>query len=46
LAKAGYFGGDPERVLNAPADIVIETFEFEVFQSEYSDVEYEINKPD
>ena len=34
LAKAGYFGGDPSKVLEAPADIVQATLEFEAFEAE------------
>lgn len=46
LAKVGYFGGDPERVLNGRVDLVLEALEYERFQGEYEDVYYEINKTD
>jgi len=46
LAKAGYWGGDPEKIMSARVDFVLDAFEFELFQVEYEDVLHEMNKPD
>jgi hypothetical protein len=35
LAKEGYWGGDPERVLNGRVDLVLEAAEYEVFINKY-----------
>lgn len=44
LARAGYWSGDPERVLKARVDLVLEAVEYENFMNDYSETEYEINK--
>jgi len=44
LARSGYFGGDPEKVLAARVDLVLAAHEYEQFRSEYESVEYELNK--
>jgi hypothetical protein len=44
LAKAGYFGGDPSAVLQGDVSMVLAAFEYEVFQGDYEDIYYEINK--
>lgn len=44
IAKAGYYGGDPEKVLKARVDMVIQVMDFEDFGSDYLNVYYEINK--
>ena len=44
LAKAGYWAGDPEKVLSARVDIVLDALAFETFQSDYESVEWELNK--
>ena len=44
LAKSGYFGGNPETALNAPVDIVLNAFQFEMFSREYEKAEIELNK--
>ena len=36
LAKAGYYGGDPSKVLKAPIDIVLRTVEYEAFENNYN----------
>jgi hypothetical protein len=46
LAKAGYYGGDPEKVLQARVDIVLSLMQYESFRNDYQEVEYFINKPD
>jgi len=35
LAKSGYFGGDPHRVLHSPIDIVMNVIHFERFEYDY-----------
>lgn len=35
LAKLGYMGGDPDAVINAPADTVESIIEYEAFESDY-----------
>lgn len=44
VAKAGYYGGDPSRVLDARVDHVMAILEYERFTNEYQEVEYELNK--
>ena len=45
LAKSGYFGGNPETVLNASGDIVIDTFYYEMFSRDLEQATMELNKP-
>jgi hypothetical protein len=45
MAKAGYFGGDPAKALEAPADIFLTALDYEIFCNEFEAVEYELNKP-
>jgi len=44
LAKSGYFGGNPETVLNAPVDIVLNAFQYEIFSRDYENAIIELNK--
>jgi hypothetical protein len=44
LAKEGYWGGDPERIRNAPVDLVMETLWFEDFSIQFEKELYELNK--
>lgn len=44
LAKAGYYGGDPEQILNAPVSIIIKLLNFQVFENEYESAYYDLNK--
>lgn len=44
LAKAGYFNGDPEKVLQAPADIVQNILDYEDFASEYEEEYLALNE--
>lgn len=46
LAKAGWLGGDPERIVNAPVDAVQRMLEYEFFEAEYQDRYLELNKPE
>jgi hypothetical protein len=44
LAKAGYCGGDPERILMMRADFVIEALHYETFIHDYETTYYEMNR--
>lgn len=44
LSKKGYFGGDPERILKAPVDLVIGALKFEDTVSDYENTYMELNK--
>lgn len=44
LAKAGYFGGNPENVYNARVDIVLDVYHYEQFTRDYESTYYELNK--
>lgn len=46
LAKQGYFGGDPQKILDAPIDIVLDIMHYEAFESDYMQVYDELNKPE
>jgi len=46
LAKAGYAGGDPERVLKMRADMVISAIQYEAFINEYERAYIELNRED
>lgn len=46
LAKAGYYGGHPEAVLEGRADMVIAALEYEGFLTDYDNAEYDLNKAD
>ena len=44
LAKAGYGGGDPEKVLNMPVGIVLAMIQFEKFQAQYERAFIDLNQ--
>jgi hypothetical protein len=44
LAKAGFFNGNPQSVCDAPVDIVMDTYHYEIFTREYEITHYELNK--
>lgn len=46
LAKAGYFSGDPQSVLNAPVTVVQAAIHYESFVSEYETAYHDLNKGD
>lgn len=46
LAKAGYWGGEPGRVLRAPTDEVIAAMQYENFCGDFERASYEMNKGD
>jgi hypothetical protein len=43
LARAGYGGGDPERILNMRVDLVIEAAQYEQFCNDYESEYIELN---
>lgn len=46
IAKEGYYGGDPQKVLEAPVDMVMTLIEYTLFQNEYERISYVINSED
>ena len=44
LAKAGYWQGDPQKVLAASADLVMATAEYEKFVGNYEEAFIELNR--
>ena len=44
LAKSGYFGGNPQIVLNTPVDIVLQTYQYEMFTRKFEETCHEMNK--
>ena len=44
LSKAGYCGGDPKRILETRADLVMAMLDFEAFEIDYEDQFLEMNK--
>jgi hypothetical protein len=44
LAREGYWGGDPQRVLEAPTDQVLGAWEFVNFQADLEETTLELNK--
>ncbi len=44
LASAGWFGGDPEKVLQAPVDIVLAAAQYQIFKADYEEVYMELNR--
>ena len=43
LAKAGYYGGDPEQVLNARTDLVLHAYNYENFARDLDATFTELN---
>lgn len=46
LAKAGWYGGNPETIKNIPVDTVINSYHFEIYSREYEATCIELNKAD
>jgi len=46
LAKAGYFQGNPENILKAPADIVLNILHYESFENDYFEASRKMNEGD
>lgn len=44
LAKAGWWQGDPGKILRAPADEVIGALSYEAFLSDYEQAVYDLSK--
>lgn len=44
LAKAGWWQGDPGRIMNAPANEVMAAAQYENFVSEYERATFDLNK--
>ena len=44
ISRAGYYGGDPERVLSARVDLVCDVLGYEKFRGDYELADYELNK--
>lgn len=44
LAKAGYGGGDPQKVLEFPADIVLAILQYEQFQMDFEAAYISMNR--
>lgn len=44
LAKARYFGGNPEDVSKASAEWIVKTFDYEMFMRIYEEQIYSLNK--
>ena len=44
LAKAGYGGGDPERILCMRADRVLELLEYESYHADYERAWLDLNR--
>jgi len=45
LAKEGYLGGDPIRILQYPADMVLAMVEYSGFLIDYRDTYMRLNEP-
>ena len=45
LARLGFFGGDPSKVLNAPADIVQMAIDYVTFEADYEAAYIDLNNP-
>jgi len=43
LAKAGYGGGDPNRILAMPVDIVMAMIQYEIFLNQYEKAYIKLN---
>lgn len=44
ISKAGYFGGDPSKVMDAPAYMVLNILNFEAFEKEYETAFTHLNR--
>ena len=46
LAKAGFFGGDPSRVMESGVDMVLSALDYETFLGEYEAQAYRMGRED
>jgi len=44
VSKAGYYSGDPEKVLNSRVDHILAIIEYENFLNDYESAYMELNK--
>ncbi len=44
LAKGGWWGGDPGKIMKAPADEVMQAVAYDEFVSDYERAIYDLNK--
>jgi len=44
IAKLGYFNGNPELVLQAPCDVVIQILKFEAMENKYNECYRSLNE--
>lgn len=44
LAKAGYYGGDPDAIMKAPAITVLRVIQYEEFERDYTEAARQLNK--
>jgi len=44
LAKAGWMQGDPDRILKAPVNTVMDMIAYEKFDSDYQQAHWELNQ--
>ena len=44
LAKSGFYGGDPDKVLDAPINRVMQAYQYEMFLRDYEETARELNK--
>lgn len=44
LAKAGWWGGDPGKIMRAPSSEVLAVVEYQAFVSDYEQASLELNK--
>tara|TARA_R110000744_G_scaffold185884_2_gene305275 strand:- start:1072 stop:1218 length:147 start_codon:yes stop_codon:yes gene_type:complete len=44
LAKLGYCGGDPVKILQSPTKIVLGMLDYESYQDDYNSADVELNK--
>lgn len=44
VASSGFYGGNPETVLNSPFDMVYKAYQYELYKREYEETYNELNK--
>lgn len=44
LIKSGYYNCNPETVLNSPVDLVMHTYNYELFTRDYEETINEMNR--
>lgn len=46
LAKDGWWGGDPGKVMDAPVEEVLDVIAYDTFRAEYENELFRLNKPE